>query len=95
MTTFVYRNGKLVEKSKAEPLDRVHVISDTMNPTRNHADGRVYDSKAKFRQATKASGCIEIGNERPAGPRQPIKMDKLERREHIRRAIYNLRNGRA
>ncbi len=92
MTTYVYRRGRLVEKHLAEPLDRVHVISDTMNPTRNHADGRVYDSKAKFRSATKAMGCIEIGNERPGKPRQPIKLDRRERREHIKRAIYELRN---
>jgi hypothetical protein len=96
MTTYVYRNGKLVEKHLAEPLHvdpKFYVISDTTDPVRNHADGKIYDSKAKFRAATKAMGCVEIGNE-TLKPREPIKLDKRERREHIQRAIYDLRNGR-
>lgn len=93
MTTYVYRDGKLIEKSKAAPLGGVFVISDTMAPTINHADGKRYDSKAKFRAATRSAGCIEVGNER-VPERAPQKLDKRERREHIRQAIYELRNGR-
>ncbi len=93
MTTYVYRDGVLIEKHKAAPLNTVHVISDTMNATINHADGKRYDSKAKFRQATKSSGCIEVGNE-TLKPRQPVKLDRGQRREHIRQALYELRNGR-
>ncbi len=93
MTTYVYRNGRLIEKSKAEPLSGVFVISDEMAPSLHHADGRIYDSKAKFRAATKSSGCIEIGNE-TLKPRQPVKLDRGQRREDIRQALYELRNGR-
>jgi hypothetical protein len=93
MTTYVYRNGKLVEKSKAAPLGGLFVISDEMSASVNHADGRVYTSKAKFRAATKSMGCIEIGNEK-IPERKPIKLDRHQRREHIRQAIYELRNGR-
>lgn len=93
MTTYVYRNGKLIEKSKAAPLGGLFVISDEMRPTINHATGKVYDSKAKFRAATRAAGCIEVGNER-IPERAPAKLDRGQRREHIRQAIYELRNGR-
>lgn len=69
------------------------VISDTMAPIKHMGTGRVLDSKARFRADTKASGCIEIGNETPKA-RQPIPLDRRSRREAIARSIYELRNGR-
>lgn len=69
------------------------VISDTMAPTRHMGTGRVLDSKAKFRADTKASGCVEIGNEMPKS-RAPIQLDRRDRREAINRSIYELRNSR-
>lgn len=70
-----------------------YVISDTMIPTKHMGTGQVLDSKAKFRAATRASGCIEIGNE-TIKPRIPEKLDSGKRREAIRKSIYDLRNGR-
>ena len=101
MPTYVYRDGKLVDKRRAKPLYSLNaasfVISDTMDPTLHHCDGKLYTSKSKFRQTTKAHGCIEYGSEIPAltKPRQPIKLDPAKRREDIRRTIYDLRNGRS
>lgn len=68
-----------------------YVISDTMAPTKHMGTGEVLDSKAKFRQATRASGCVEIGTE-AIKPRKPILLDRGARREAIRRSIYELRN---
>ena len=68
-----------------------YVISDTMAPTRHMASGRILDSKAKFRAETRALGCVEIGNE-AIKPRKPIKLDGGQRREAIRKSIYELRN---
>ena len=99
MTVYVMRNGKLVEKHLAAPLyssdDAVQVISDSMDQLRNMADGKYYDSKSEFRQATKAAGCVEYGNEIPTllTPRKPIPLDRSKRRDDIRRVIYELRNG--
>lgn len=70
-----------------------YVISDTMEPTKHMASGRVLDSKAKFRSETKAAGCVELGNE-PIKARAPIKLDGGQRREAIRKAIYDLKNRR-
>jgi len=99
MTTYVYRNGKLVDKNMAGPRNEKlgkasFVISDEMPETRHMADGKHYTSKAKFRQATRDAGCIEIGSETATllKPRKPIILDQGQRRDAIRRAIYELKN---
>ena len=98
MTTYVFRNGKLVDKYRATPLKRgntaPNVISDIMPETRHMASGRYHTSKAAFRRETKAYGCVEVGND-PAitRPRKPIPLSREKRRDDIRRTIYNLRNG--
>jgi hypothetical protein len=68
------------------------IISDNMEPLKHHGTGRIIDSKSKFRAETRAIGGIELGNE-PIKPRQPIKLNKRQRREDIRKALYELRQG--
>ena len=94
MPTFVYRDGKLVEKSQAAPRAGGYVISDEMPETRHMADGRYYTSKKKFRQATRAAGCVEVGDQTSTllKPRAPVRMDPMKRREDIKRTIYELKN---
>lgn len=104
MPTWIYRpnhplaneNG-MVEKAAVYddgPRAAVpYVISDTMAPLKHMGTGEILDSKAKFRQATRASGCVEIGNE-AIKPRKSIELDRGKRRDDIRRAIYELRNSR-
>ena len=90
----VYRNGKLVPKWSI-PLDNrsaPYVISDTMAPLKHMGTGKTIDSKSRFRAETKASGCVELGTE-PIKPRQPVRLDKRERRDEIRRVVYDLRNN--
>lgn len=91
------QNG-LVERSlvyaESESLG-LYVISDEMAATRHMADGNHYTSKAKFRAATKAAGCVEYGNDSSFGkPRKPIPLSREKRREDIQRTIYELKNGR-
>lgn len=99
MTTFVYRGGKLVDKNSAGPKNVKHgqaafVISDEMAPTKHMADGKMYTSKVKFRQATRAAGCVEVGTETKTllSPRKPIELDRGQRREAIQKAIHEIRN---
>ena len=98
MTTYVMRDGELVEKHLADPMpgqSSFHYISDNMDPLLHHADGNYYDSKSTFRKVTKQHGCVEIGNNSNWGrSRTPIKMDKRQRLDDIRRSVYELRNGR-
>lgn len=70
-----------------------YVISDEMDATQHMASGRYLTSKKKFRDETKAYGCVELGNDvYTQKPRQLVKLDRRERREAIQRAIYELRN---
>lgn len=90
-------NG-MVDASIALPKGtdpKFYVISDIMPETRHMADGKHYTSKHKFREATRAAGCYEFGNELPTllKPRKRVPLDKAKRRDDIRRTIYNLRNG--
>lgn len=96
MTTYVIRNGELVEKGSRSGNTAPHVIRDTMDPTLHMADGKLYDSKRAFRAATKAAGCIEIGTQKDYGMKRSFKptLDKRERVEAIKRTIYELQNGR-
>lgn len=98
MPTFVYRNGKIVDKRHAPSKEGINgsasfVISDVMSETRHMADGKMYTSKAKFRQATRAAGCVEIGSETATmlAPRKPVVLDQGRRREAIQQAIYELK----
>lgn len=103
MTVFVYRpthpdadDRGMVPLSIAHEVPKgkaPNVISDTMAPTKHMASGRVIDSKARFRAETKAAGCIETGDQLPT-KRQPIKLDRSQRRDDIRRTLYEFRNGR-
>ncbi len=100
MTVYVYRpkhpdeNG-MVPYSMAGPRSRVNnatnVISDTMQPLRHMGTGKIIDSKSLFRQETKSSGCVEVGNEKPQ-ERKAIPLDRGQRREAIRKALYDARN---
>ena len=97
MPVFVYRNGKIVDSRKAGPKyagsSATYVISDEMPETRHMADGKHYTSKKKFRDATRAAGCIEVGSETATllKPRKPFQLDRQQRVNAIRRAIEQLR----
>lgn len=104
MARYVYRPNHpqadefgMVEIHLAGPKhasnDAPHVISDTMAATQHMADGKYYTSKAAFRRATKAAGCVEVGNETATllKPRKPQVLSRGERRDAIRRAISELR----
>jgi hypothetical protein len=75
---------------------KIHYIADEMNPTRHMCNGKLYTSKKKFRDETRARGCIEYGNESDTllKPRKSILPSKRQRREDIKRAIWELNNGR-
>lgn len=73
-TTYVLRDGELIERGQAYALassSAPYVQSDTMDPIRSHADGRMYDSKSAYRAGLRARGCIEVGNERAPFDRRP------------------------
>src|SRR5688572_14929630 len=86
----VYRDGKLISKSQAYALDRrdaPHVISDHMPAMVHPINGKMYDSKSRFRAETRAHGCVEVGNEVQKNNRR---LDSGNLAIDIRRAISEL-----
>jgi hypothetical protein len=76
----------------------IHVIRDEMDSTWHPGNGRRYTSKAKFRQATRDAGCVEVGNDPAiyARPRAPVEFNPTVRRQQIRESIRRqLHGGRA
>lgn len=66
----------------------IHVISDSMGAIQSMADGRMYDSKSRYRAELRARGCYEVGNDRieqRAKPLPPV-------REELRRTYHQLRS---
>lgn len=55
---------KVVEAHLAPPKSGVfHVISDNMDAVFHPSNGKMYDSKSRFRAETRARGLTEVGNE--------------------------------
>jgi hypothetical protein len=90
--TYVRRNGKVVEKDRAEPIRSTgpYLNSDTMNAMRHPITGKFMDSKSSFRAITRAHGCVEVGNETMRDTRKITGMDSGTRRADIARAIQEL-----
>lgn len=61
MTTFVLRNGNLVEKSKAAPLGGVSIMSD-IKPFVTQ-DGKEISSRSGLRAYEQANGVKQVGND--------------------------------
>ena len=73
----------------------MNFISDHMADTRHMANNKMYSSKHEFRKATKAAGCIEVGNDKSVmnpKPRKLIELDRRQRRDDIRKSIYEAKN---
>jgi len=74
-----------------EPVT-LRFIGDEQLPTRHMANGKYYTSKKKFREATKAAGCIEVGNESPIKQKSYVPTtSRKELRENIRQGIRALK----
>ena len=77
MTTYVIRDGKLVDKRYAAPIvsgDRSDLpcpmlIRDGLDDVVNPCDGKPYSSKRAYYAAVRAAGCEIAGND-PAITRQ-------------------------
>lgn len=77
------KTGEWNEVVRQAPRARIYLHTDTIDPLWHPADGRVYDSKSAFREATRASGCVERGHdtipERDNTPNEAHIKDAVER----------------
>lgn len=97
--TYVMRDGQLVPKHLAPPLQRrgprsdlprPMVISDTLHDVVHPATGERYSSKKKFRDETRARGLTEVGNEDFPVRQLPT---EAETRQEIQREIAEAYNA--
>lgn len=98
--TFVMRDGKLVPKHLAPPLQkrgpmsslpRPYVISDGIEMI-HPVTGEMMTSKAKFREETRARGLTEIGNE-PLSMKAPDEPTLQEIGEAVKDAYEYVEGG--
>jgi hypothetical protein len=68
-----------------------YVISDTMEPLKHMGTGRMIDSKSKFRDDTRASGCVEVGTD-PAALRARPRPEPRDVHMDVKRALQELRS---
>jgi len=62
-TTYVMRNGELVEKHQANDGKQAPMIMGDIAPYQSMIDGSMIQSRSRHREHLKANGCIEVGNE--------------------------------
>jgi len=92
-TTYVMRNGELVEKHKAN--DEVHapMIMGDITPYQSMIDGSIIQSRSRHRDHLKANGCIEVGNESMETKITPPSSEK--RREVLAQQLGNMTHNEA
>ncbi len=79
--------GPRIEKAQA-----FYVISDSMGDHMKHpATGAMIDSKSKFRQHTRDSGCVEVGTDPAASrPRPKFEVSERDIAMDVKRSIAEL-----
>lgn len=101
--TYVLRDGALVPKSEAGPLQDFGPMSDlacprisgdTIAPVQSMVDGRMYDSKSALRAGYRRAGVVEVGND-PARhrPRQKPKRDRHALKATVEKATARFNRG--
>ena len=61
---YVWRDGKLVEVTEDyRPKERIQIIDSNLDLTAHPISGKRYTSKRKFREETRAHGCVELGDQ--------------------------------
>jgi hypothetical protein len=90
---YIWRDGEFIELGKQQPEVRTQIITDSLPPGGlwHPATGKYVDSKSRFRQYTKAAGCVEIGNETQKDTRR---WEVPNLKEDIVRSMEKLRNDR-
>lgn len=92
MRRFAWHHDRWVELAWSLPAPRIGLISDHMPPTRHMATGALMDSKSAFREATRAAGCVEVGNDALAATPHPVP-DVAGIRNDVRQSLQDWQQG--
>lgn len=75
-------SGGVVSSGSSSPA----IITDSMSPLLNHADGKVYDSKSRFDRAVEANG-FYIGSKKDRISRDDSRIREKRLDEAVDRAL--------
>lgn len=75
-----------------EPRADIHIIGD-IQPYKSMVTGEMIGGRRQHREHLKMHGCIEVGNEKMK-PKPMRTIPREERRDAIRKAIHDLKNGK-
>lgn len=94
MTTYVIRDGKLIEKWRAPPLhsDAFQIMSD-IQPYQSMIDGHMVTSRSEHRTHLRDHNCIEVGNEKMETRLQKPSGD--QRRRILHQQLSNMSDRQA
>jgi hypothetical protein len=90
--TYIYVDGKLVEKSRRYSEQVAPIIMPDIQPYQSMADGTMITSRSHHREHLKQHNCIEIGNEKMESKPVPV---KDTRREVLREQVANMTHDQA
>ena len=92
--TYVYVDGKLVEKGSDEHLDKLYgpYVMPDISPYKSMIDGSMITSRSIHRDHLKQHNCIEVGNEKMETTRPVVKDN---RREVLRQQLGNMTHKEA
>lgn len=69
---WVYINGEAIPITDEVQLEPRHYIMPDLQPYKSMATGEIIEGRRQHREMLKATGCIEIGNEKQVNrPRTP------------------------
>jgi hypothetical protein len=87
--TYVYVDGKLVEKGSDEHLDKLYgpYVMPDIQPYKSMIDGSMIVSRSRHREHLQQHGCIEVGNE---SMETKIAPPKDTRKEVMRAQLANM-----
>ena len=91
---YVQIEGELVEVAlDYVPEPRGPMVMGDIKPYKSVITGEEIGGRRQHREHLKLHGCVEIGNEKLT-PKPMREIPRHERREAIRKAIADLRNGK-
>ena len=92
MTTYVWKNGKMVEKRAQKKAPELQIIYD-IQPYKSMIDGSMVTSRSKHRTLLRDHNCIEVGNEKMETTYAPP--DREGRRKVLREQLANMTDKQA
>ena len=92
MTTYVWKNGKMVEKRAQKKAPELQIIYD-IQPYKSMIDGSMVTSRSKHRTMLRDHNCIEVGNEKMETTYAPP--DREGRRKVLREQLSNMTDKQA